>query len=146
MPATKPSPGLLYTLKTATTVFTPLEGGGDGIDFSDHVTSLQLVPATSSSVPVVSGRKYVGQTDWSAQVGLVQDLAATGFLRFLIENEGKTYRCVFTFADGSDPVQIDLVMVPASIGGNASDTAIAQSSVTLPADGKPVWLTGGTEG
>ena len=140
MAAQKSTPKHLFTLKTATAVFTSKADPENSFDFSDHITSLLLQPSAASATPVISGRKFAGQTDWAAQLGLVQDLDKDGFLRWLIEHEGETFTAHFTFADGSDPVKIDLTAVAAGIGGNANDANVAQSSVTLPADGKPEWV------
>ncbi len=133
-------PLFLYALKTATVKLSPLTGTGPVRDFSDHITSLQLVPSSPTKVPVITGRKFAGQASWDAQIGLMQDLADTGFLRFLYENEGEAFKAVFTFADGSDPIELELVAVPAAIGGNAGDD-LQQSSVTCPVNGRPSWLT-----
>ena len=131
-----------YALKTATATFTPLTGGAAATDFSDHITSLQLTPSNPATVPVISGRKYSGRASWDAQIGLVQDLDGTGFLRWLFEHEGESFTANFTFADGSDPVTCEIVAVPAAIGGTAGDD-LQTSSVTCPINGRPAWPTTG---
>ena len=129
-----------FTLKTVTVVLKSKKDPTKSWDFSNHITSLMLQPSSATPTGVVTGRKFVGETDWTANLGLVQDLDANGFLRWTIEEEGEEMTMVATFADGSDPLEVDLTVVASSIGGNASDSTVAQSSVSMPCSGKPRWL------
>lgn len=133
-------PTQLFAMKTATVTFTPLDGDGEGVDFSDHINELRLDPSRGSSQMAISGRKYSAPTSWTLSLGLFQDLDQTGLLRWLFDNEGEKFTMHATFLDGSDALEAVITASPAGIGGAASDQ-LATSTVSLDVDGKPSWIS-----
>lgn len=129
-----------FALKTATATFT-LDGAVDSDNFSDHIGTLTLVPASAAqSWTSINGKTIqdASAATWAAQLGLVQDLDESGFSRWLLAHEGERATAVFTFKTGADTVTIEVILTPAQFGGTADGT-LAQATVTLPCDGKPVW-------
>lgn len=140
VPVTKP-----YSLKTATAVF-KIVGEAATSDFSSHISEVTFTPSTSSSTWTAINGNVISDgsiATWAAGLGLVQDLDAAGFMRWLLDNEGKRAEALFTFADGTDPCKIMLTLQPSNIGGAANGN-VAEASVTLPCDGKPVFDAGAT--
>lgn len=123
-----------YSLKAAT-----LSIAAD--DYTAAVSQVEFSPSTSSSTWRSIGgtvRREQSVAEWSCTIGLAQDLAPTGLLRYLLDNEGETKTAVFTPKAGGPTVTADLIISPASIGGTAG-ADMATASVTLAVDGKPVF-------
>lgn len=128
-----------YSLKTAKVVITP--EGGTASDFSDHVGEITLTPtAQSASWTAVSGfvLQDVGKSTWACQLGLIQDLADTGLLRYLMTHEGEKALVEATLATGADELSFTVTLSPSTIGGAAGAEPLS-GTVTLPVDGAPVW-------
>lgn len=127
-------------LKTASATFTL---DSQTFDFSDHISQIQVDPSTTSgSWTAITGKtiQSISASTWAATLSLVQDMAQTGFLRWLQTNEGRKVQATFTFEDGTDPMEVTINVAPASIGGQA-DGSTLQSTVTLVCDGSPQWLS-----
>lgn len=134
-----------YSLKTATVTFTAAGETGSPFDFSDHISGITFTPSSSAGTFTAVNSKVISDispSTWEVALNLVQDLDIDGFLRWLLENEGKKYTLNATFANGTDPCKIVVTARAASLGGSA-DGQLAVSSVTLPADGKPDFTTAG---
>lgn len=135
IPVSKP-----VALKTASVTFTLQGEGNSPQDFSDHVNQIQLDPSKSSGTPFtsVSGKVINASSvsSWAATLGLVQDFDTTGFLRFLLDNDGTKATMKATFETGTNPLECVVTLSAASIGGTADGSNLT-SSVTLPVDGKP---------
>lgn len=129
IPLTKP-----YSLKAAQLVI-----GSD--NFEAAVTGVQFDPTNSPTVArFINGGIYkdAAVPDWTATVGLAQDLAAGSLTRYLLANSGLTKSCVFTpIAGGAEAVSASLIILPGSLGGIA-DGNLAMASVQLPVIGTPV--------
>lgn len=124
-----------YSLKSAT-----FEVGVD--DFTAAVSQVQFDPSTSSTTWRGIGgnvRKDQSVAEWVCNLGLAQDLAPTGLLRYLLDNEGLTKAVVFTPLDGGPSVEADLIIAPGTIGGSA-DGNTATATVSLAVDGKPAFV------
>lgn len=134
-----------YALKTATATFTLEDSGALAQDFSSHIVELTLIPTSdSTSITAIDGTtiQEASMSSWNGRVGLIQDLAQSGFMRWLFDNEGKKAKGEFTFKDGTDPLSITLLLRPSEIGGPAGGQ-ISRSTVTLPGDGRPQWGSAG---
>lgn len=123
-----------YSLKSATLTI-------DTDGFSSHVSQVQFDPSTSQSTwRAINSTVIRDQSvaEWSCTIGLVQDLASGGLLRYLIDHEGEKKPCVFIPKDGGPSIAATLVISPSTIGGTA-DGSTATASVTMAVDGKPVF-------
>lgn len=132
------------TLKTAQVTFTP-ENDSEGTsakDYSDVILGITLSPSTSTPKMAVSGKQQAGNSTWTLGLDLFQEVDTTGLLRFLLEHEGERYKVHCVLAEGADPIDFVVTLQAAQIGGAASND-IAESSVQLPVDGKPIWNTAG---
>lgn len=128
-----------FSFKTGKVTFTEIGGTELSYDFSDHINQVSFEPtsATGTFTAINSSTlSDVSPSTWQATFGLVQDLDPAGFLRFLLQNEGKKFTVEIFFAGDADPCEIVLTARSAGIGGSA-DGNLATSTVTLPADGKP---------
>lgn len=99
--------------------------------------------------PNVSGTKWRGmapgavysdapQADWDAALKFAQDHETAGSLSdYLFAQEGSKVTMILKPRSGSGPsYQVVVTIVPGAIGGEVN--AWAESTVTLPCDGKPV--------
>lgn len=110
-------------------------------DFSKHVSQVQFTPSTSQSTwRSINSHVIRDQAvaEWSCTVGLVQDLAATGLLRYLLDHEGEKKAVEFVPVDGGPTISATLVISATDIGGSA-DGNTATSSVSMAVDGKPTF-------
>lgn len=131
-----------YSLKTATATF-KADGETSESDFSDHISQIELTPtSTTGSWTSISGKTIqdAAAATWAVTVGLIQDLATSGFMRYLLANAGKKCTCKFTFATGTDPLTLAVTLQPSNIGGSADGNPVA-ATVSLPVDGTPVFGT-----
>lgn len=123
-----------YSLKTATMTIAV-------DDFTAALSQVEFVPSTSASTWRGIGGNVVRDqsiAEWTANLGLAQDLATGGLLRYLHENEGDTVAAVFTPENGGPSISATLILSPAAIGGTA-DGNIATASVSLAVVGKPAF-------
>lgn len=133
-PVTSP---LVFKVATLTAA---IVGATDTDTLTPQVSEIRLTPSTQSgnwtgiSGNVVSDQ---GIATWQLTLGMIQDVATTGMLRWLLTNEGK--KAVFTaLLMTGVTVTITAVISPAEIGGAVSPGPLV-STVTLAADGKPVF-------
>ena len=78
-----------------------------------------------------------GIATWTVTLGLIQDVATSGLLRWLLTNEGK--KCTFTaLLVTGVTVTFTATLSPAEIGGPVTPGYLT-STVTLAMDGKPVF-------
>ena len=122
------------------TVNAVVAGSSDTDNLSPQVGEVTFAPTTQSgSWTGVGGNVVQSQSiaTWNMTLGCIQDLAATGMLRWLLNNEGK--KAVFTIVLITGvTVTITATISPAQIGG-ATGNPILTSTVTLACDGKPVF-------
>lgn len=115
-------------------------GSADTDTLSPQVSELTLTPSTSSGTWTGIGGNVQadqGVATWTLTLGMIQDIAATGMLRWLLTNEGK--KCAFTsLLTTGVTVAITATISPAQIGGAVSPGPLT-STVTLACDGKPVF-------
>ncbi len=110
-------------------------------EFTAAVSQVQFDPSAQTGTwRGISGNVVRAQSaaEWSCTLGLAQDLAPAGLLRYLLDHEGETKTVVFTPVDGGPTVTADLIMTPGTIGGTAGSD-VATSTVTLAVVGKPVF-------
>jgi hypothetical protein len=110
-------------------------------DFTAAVSQVQFDPSTSSTTWRGIGgnvRKDQSVAEWTCTLGLAQDLAPGGLLRYLLDNEGQTKDVVFTPTTGGPAIEATLIIAPGTIGGSADgNTAVA--TVQIAVDGKPAF-------
>ncbi len=115
-------------------------GSPDTDTLSPQVSEIRLTPSTqSSSWTGVGGNVVQDQSiaTWALTLGMIQDVASSGMLRWLLANEGK--KCAFTaLLTTGVTVAITATLSPAEIGGPVQPGYLV-STVTLAADGKPVF-------
>ena len=125
------------TMKTAT-VTAAVTGSADTDTLTPQVGEITLTPTTQTgSWTGVSGNVQSDQSiaTWAVTLGMIQDIATTGMLRWLLTNEGKkaTFTCVLVTGV---TVTFTATISPAQIGGAPSAGPLT-STVTLACDGKP---------
>ncbi len=125
--------------KTAT-VTAQITGATDSDNLSPQVGELRLTPASQSGTWTGVGGNVVSDqaiATWSATLGMIQDVAAAGMLRWLLANEGKkcTFTCLLTTGV---TVTFTATLSPAEIGGAPTPGPLS-STVTLAVDGKPAF-------
>ena len=122
-----------YSLKNATLSI-------DSDDYTAAVTQVEFTPSTATStVRTIDGVAHKDQStaEWNCTIGFVQDLAAGGLLRYLLDNDGVSKDVVFIPKDTLPSISATLVMSPGTIGGTAG-ADLATASVTLVST-KPVF-------
>lgn len=128
---------LSYKVATLTAA---VVGSADTDTLSPQVSEITLTPSVQSGSWTGVGGNVVsdqGIATWQLTLGMVQDVAATGMLRWLLTNEGK--KCAFTaLLTTGVTAAITAVISPAQIGGAVSPGPLT-STVTLACDGKPVF-------
>lgn len=128
---------LVYKVATLTGA---VVGAADTDTLSPQVSEIRLTPSVQSGSWVGVGGNVVqdqGIATWTLTLGMIQDVATVGMLRWLLTNEGK--KCVFTaLLTTGVTVTITAVISPAEIGGPVSPGPLS-STVTLACDGKPVF-------
>lgn len=113
-------------------------------DYTEALSQVQFDPSTPRSEWRGIGGNVLtnqGVSTWTCTLGFAQDLAATGLLRYLHENEGQVVPAVFTPLDGGPDITAELVLAPGSIGGTAGPD-YTTSSVQLGVVGKPTFTAG----
>lgn len=127
------------TFKVAT-LTAAVVGVTDTDTLTPQVSEITFTPSTQSGSWVgVSGNVVADQAiaTWAMTLGMIQDVAATGMLRWLLTNEGK--KAVFTaLLTTGVTATITATISPAQIGGGVTPGPLS-STVTLACDGKPVF-------
>ena len=133
-PVTTP---LVFKVATLTAA---VVGATDTDTLSPQVGEIKLTPSVQSGSWTGVGGNVVsdqGIATWQLTLGMIQDVAASGMLRWLLANEGR--KCVFTsLLTTGVTVTITAVISPAQIGGAVTPGPLT-STVTLACDGKPVF-------
>lgn len=135
-------PFVLKTAKATFAIIDPATGDpGTVQDWSLHIGELTLTPSTQSgSWTGISGNVVsdLSIATWAAQFGLIQDLDDSGFLRWLLEEEGSKAEVVVTFASGADPCTFVVTLTPSTLGGAVGPNPLS-GTVTMSVDGRPVF-------
>ena len=133
-PVTTP---LSYKVATLTGSVT---GSTDTDTLSPQVSEITFTPATQSGTWTGVGGNVVSDQSiatWTATLGMIQDVATTGLVRWLLTNEGK--KCTFTaLLTTGVTVTFTATLSPATIGGPVGPGYLT-STVQLAMDGKPVF-------
>ena len=133
-PVTTP---LVFKIATLTAA---VVGAADTDTLSPQVSEIRLTPSVQSGTWTGVGGNVVsdqGIATWALTLGMIQDVATVGMLRWLLTNEGK--KCAFTaLLTTGVTVAITAVISPAEIGGPVAPGPLV-STVTLACDGKPVF-------
>ena len=122
-----------YSLKNATLTI-------DVDDYTAAVTQVEFSPSTATStVRTIDGVAHKDQStaEWSCTIGFVQDLSATGLLRYLLANDGQSKDVTFTPKTAGPSIDATLVVSPGTIGGTAG-ADLTTATVTLVST-KPVF-------
>ena len=122
-----------YSLKNATLTI-------DVDDYTAAVTQVEFTPSTATStVRTIDGVAHKDQStaEWSCTIGFVQDLSATGLLRYLLANDGQSKDVTFTPETDGPSIDATLVVSPGTIGGTAG-ADLTTATVTLVST-KPVF-------
>lgn len=107
-------------------------------DYSTQLSSVAFTPnASTVTWAGFNGatQKSTAAADWQADVTFGQDWSASGFSKYLFDNEGKSVVATFAPVAGGPTFTATVTLTPGSVGGAVN--AYAESSVTLPIDGKP---------
>lgn len=133
-PVTTP---LSYKVATLTAAVT---GSPDTDTLTPQVGEIRFTPTTQSgSWTGVSGNVVQDQgiATWAMTLGMIQDVAASGMLRWLLANEGKKATFTALLTTGVT-VTIVAMISPAEIGGPVQ-AGYLTATVTLACDGKPAF-------
>lgn len=107
-------------------------------DYSTQLSSVALTPnATTATWAGFNGatQKNTAAADWQADLTFGQDWSTGGFSKYLFDNEGKSVVATFAPVAGGPTFTATVTLTPGSVGGGVN--AYAESSVSLPIDGKP---------
>jgi len=107
-------------------------------DYATQLSSVTLTPnATTATWAGFNGatQKNTASADWQADLTFGQDWTATGFSKYLFDNEGKSVVATFAPASGGPTFTATVTLTPGSVGGGVN--TYAESTVSLPIDGKP---------
>lgn len=133
-PITTPLAFKVATLTAAVT------GSADTDTLSPQVSEIRYTPTTQSgSWTGIGGNVVQDQSiaTWTVTLGMIQDVASSGLLRWLLTNEGK--KCTLTaLLTTGVTATITVTLSPGEIGGPVGPGYLT-STVTLAADGKPVF-------
>lgn len=133
-PITSP---LSYKVATLTAAVT---GSSDTDTLTPQVSEVRFTPSTQTGSWIGIGGNTVSDQSiatWTATLGMIQDVATTGLVRWLLTNEGK--KCTFTLlAITGVTITFVATLSPAEIGGPVGSSYLT-STVTLAMDGKPVF-------
>ena len=122
------------------TLTAEVDGSADTDTLTPQVHEIRFSPATQSGSWIGIGGNVVADNSiatWNVTLGMIQDVAATGMLRWLLANEGKKADFVAGLVDGVT-VAFTATISPAEIGGAVAPGYLT-STVTLAMDGKPVF-------
>jgi len=109
-------------------------------DYEKHVSGVTITPTTGSvnwaGLTPAAVFNFPAATTWGAQLDYAQDWETPDSLsRFLFDNQGEEVTMLFEPVKGGLGWEIDVVIVPGSIGGQVN--AVATSSVTMGVNGQP---------
>lgn len=114
-------------------------------DYSAAVTQVQFAPSVATStVRTIDGVAHKDQStaEWSCTIGFVQDLAAGGLARYLLDHDGESKAVTFTPKSGGPSITATLVVSPGAIGGTAG-ADLTTATATLVSS-KPVFSDSAT--
>jgi hypothetical protein len=103
---------------------------------------VQLDPSTQASTWRGIGgnvRRNQSKSEWAATIGIAQDLAPLGLLRYLLDHDGESAAVTLTPEDGGPSIELTLILAAGTIGGTAG-ADLAVSSITMAVDGTPVFV------
>jgi hypothetical protein len=138
--ATIPHPITTPLAFKTTTVNAQVVGATDTDNLTPQVGELRFTPATQTgSWTGVSGNVVSDQSApvWTVTIGMIQDIAASGMLRWLLSNKGKKATFTALLVTGVTAT-FTATISPAEIGGAPSGTPLT-STVTLAMDGDPAF-------
>lgn len=130
-----------YVLKTASVKFAVV-AGVDTDDFSAQLSAIKLTPTTPTGTWVgITGnvQQDQGKATWTAQFGAIQDLDTTGFLRWLLANEGKKAVVTAILATGGGTITTTVTLAAGEIGGEVGPNPMS-FTVPMACDGTPTWV------
>lgn len=107
-------------------------------DYASQLSSVALTPnATTATWSGFNGavQKNQSPADWQADVTFGQDWSENGLSSYLYDHEGESVEAVFAPVAGGPTFTAQVTLAAPSVGGAVN--AFAESSVTLPIDGKP---------
>ncbi|MFT3832878.1 MAG: hypothetical protein QM711_06095 [Micropruina sp.] len=133
-PVTTPLSFKVGTLSAAVT------GSPDTDTLSPQVHEIRFSPSTETGSWTGIGGNVVSDQSiatWAVTLGMIQDVATTGLLRWLLTNEGKKATFTALLTTGVT-VTFTATISPAEIGG-AVGSGYLTSTVQLAMDGKPVF-------
>lgn len=110
-------------------------------DYAAACSSIKVVPVntivTFKGLKRTSVKKFAGNSEWTLEITLAQDLAtATSLQNYLLTNQGQTKEFVFEPISGGKKVTVSAMIVPGEIGGDVE--TVATQTVSLGVDGAPV--------
>lgn len=115
-------------------------GSSDTDTLSPQLHEIRFTPTTQSGSWTGIGGNVVSDQSiatWAVTLGMIQDVAATGLLRWLLLNEGKKATFTALLTTGVT-VTFTATLSPAEIGGPVGSGYLT-STVTLAMDGKPAF-------
>jgi hypothetical protein len=107
-------------------------------DYATQLSSVALTPASATATWAGfngATQKNTSAADWQADITFGQDWSASGFSKYLFDNEGKSVVATFAPVSGGPTFTATVTLTPGSVGGAVN--AYAESTVSLPIDGKP---------
>lgn len=110
-------------------------------DYEKHVSGVTMTPSSGSvswtGLAPDDTFTFPTATTWAVQLDYAQDWeTANSLSRYLYDHEGETVTLLFEPVKGGLGWQVEVVIVPGSIGGQVN--TVAAASVTLGALGKPI--------
>lgn len=109
-------------------------------DYEKHVSGVTITPTTGSvtwnGLTPAAAYSFPTSTTWALQLDYAQDWdTANSLSRYLFDHEGEEVSMTFEPVKGGLGWQVDVVIVPGSIGGQVN--AVATATVTLGVNGRP---------
>lgn len=109
-------------------------------DYEKHVSGVTITPATGSvtwnGLSPDATFTFPTATTWALQLDYAQDWDTVSSLsRYLFDNEGAEVTMTFEPERGGLGWEVDVFIVPGSIGGQVN--AVATATVTLGVTGRP---------
>lgn len=109
-------------------------------DYEKHVSGVTITPTTGSvswaGLNPDATFTFPTSSTWAVQLDYAQDWDTPNSLsRYLFDHEGETISVLFEPVKGGLGWDVDVIIVPGSIGGQVN--SVATSSVTLGVVGKP---------
>ncbi|WP_315107011.1 hypothetical protein [uncultured Microbacterium sp.] len=108
--------------------------------YEKHVSGVTITPTTGSvtwnGLTPDAAFNFPTSTTWALQLDYAQDWdTANSLSRYLFDHEGQEVTMIFEPVKGGLGWEVDVVIVPGSIGGQVN--AVATATVTLGVNGKP---------